>query len=93
MAVASLVLGIVSLVFMFIPGIGSIAPILAIIGIVLSVLGKKQLAATGQPTGVATAGLVCSIIGLVISGIFTLICAGCESFVENTIEDALWDLF
>jgi hypothetical protein len=77
MAIASLVLGIIALVFTFIPVIGNMAPILAIIGIVLGVMGKKQLAMTGQPSGTATAGLVLSVIALVISLIFTIICGSC----------------
>jgi hypothetical protein len=77
MAVASMVLGIVALVFTFIPVIGTIAPIIAIIGIVLGVMGKKQLAATGQPSGTATAGIAMSVVALVISLIFTIICGSC----------------
>jgi len=40
-----------------------------IVGIILSVLGKKKLVADGKPTGAATAGLVLSIIGTVLAGI------------------------
>lgn len=70
-AIASLVLGIVSIVFTFIFFI--VGLICGIVGIVLAVKAKKEIAASGQGgSGVATAGLVCSIIGLTLSGIYTL---------------------
>lgn len=83
MAVASLVLGILSLVFMWIPYINILAIILAIVGIVLGALGMKQLKAAGKPSGMATAGMVMSIIGLAISVIYViacgnLMCAACQ---------------
>jgi len=71
MAVAGLVLGIVSLAFMWVPALNFIA---AIVGIVLSYMGTKQLRAAGQPTGIATAGLVLSIVGLVFAVVGTIFC-------------------
>ena len=62
LAVASLVLGIVSLFLGIIPGV---------VGIVLAVIAKKN----GFTGGMATAGLVLSIIG-VVSGIVILIACG-----------------
>ncbi|MCL2574214.1 MAG: hypothetical protein FWE34_06675 [Defluviitaleaceae bacterium] len=79
MAVASLVLGVLALVLMWIPVLGIAAIPAALIGIVLAVVGKKNLAAAGSPTGMATAGLVCSIIALIISTIFTLVCGACAA--------------
>ena len=77
MAVASMVLGILALVWMFIPVINIVAPIIAIIGIVLGAVGKKKLAAEGKPTGMATAGMVMSIIALAISTFIVVACAAC----------------
>ncbi len=62
--IASLVLGIVSIVFCWVPVLGLVSGIL---GIVFSVKQKKIL-----PNGIATGGLVTSIIGLVLSGLYTL---------------------
>jgi hypothetical protein len=79
MGVAGLVLGILSAIGGWIPGVSYVAWILAIIGIVLSVIGRKKAAAANQPTGVATAGLVLSIIGLALSLtglICTVLCVG-----------------
>ena len=70
MAIAGLVLGIVSVVFSFIyVWIGLIA---GIVGIILSVKGRKIVAKKGM----ATAGLVLSIIGVCLSGILVA-CALC----------------
>lgn len=62
MGVASLVLGIVSIVFSFTGAIAWVGIISGIIGIILGAMARKT-----TPTGIATGGLVCSIIGLVIS--------------------------
>ena len=70
MAVAGLVLGIVSLI---IPYINCPA---GIVGIILSVMGMKQLKAENKPTGIATAGLVLSIVGTVLGFIIILCTIG-----------------
>ena len=63
MAVASLVLGIISLVIgIFSAGsLGWLGAILAGVGIILGALGRKN----PEKKGMATAGLVCSIIGVI----------------------------
>ena len=73
MAVGALVLGIVSLVFSFIPVLGWIAIIVGIVGVVLGALAKKN--PEGQ--GMATAGLVMSIIGTILGLIFWVACYAC----------------
>ena len=70
MAIASLVLGIISLVLSFF-GLGMISVFTVIIGIILGVLGRKD----PETKGMATAGLVCSIIALVIGVIMWIACA------------------
>lgn len=71
MAVGSLVLGIISIVLSFFGGINLFGGILGIVGIVLGVLGRKDPA----KKGIATGGMVCSIIGTVLSLIFYIACA------------------
>ena len=75
-AVAGLVLGIVCLIFLFIPipysGLISLAS--GIVGLVLSVKGRK----IEYQKGMATAGMVLSIVGLSIFALAFLcvLCAG-----------------
>ena len=72
-ATASLVLGIVSVVFWFF-GMGAIVGLITgIIGIICSVNAKKA----GFVGGIQTAGLVCSIIGVVGSAIVFVACVAC----------------
>ena len=71
LAVVSLVLGIVAIVFSFI-GLGWLGLIIGIVGIVLGVMAKKK-----NPTGMAKAGLICSIIGTVLCALIFIACIAC----------------
>ena len=71
MGVASLVLGIISVVLaVLFSGFCWLAAILGLIGIVLGTSARKK----GQG-GVATAGLVLSIIGLILGLLMYVACA------------------
>lgn len=65
MAIAGMVLGLVGLVFCWVPYFGIIV---AIIGLVLSIVGVvKANSAGGTNRGMAITGLVCSIVGIIIA--------------------------
>ncbi len=68
MAIIALVLGILSIVLFFIPIVDLL---LGITGIVLGALSLKS-----SRHGLAIGGLVCGIVGFVISGIFTICACG-----------------
>ncbi len=75
MAAGSLVLGIISLVLgIVIPGsvVKWIGAVLALIGIILGVQGRKD----PEKHGLATGGMVCSIIGFIACIIVVIACAG-----------------
>lgn len=81
MGVASLVLGIIAIaVGLFSFGLfGWLGAIIGIVGIILGVLGKKA----SKQKGLAIAGLVCSIIGTVVSLFFYIGCVvGIGTFVS-----------
>ena len=83
-AVASLVLGILAIVSLF-TGWGSIIGLVfGIVAIVLAVKAKKEDGASG----LATAGLVCAIIGTVVAGI-GILCFACAAAVGTAIVDSL----
>jgi len=73
-AIGSLVLGIISLVFIF-TGYGTLMGIVAgVVGLILGINARKE-----SPSGMATAGIVLSIIGLglcVITFVACVLCVG-----------------
>jgi len=74
---ASLVLGIVGLVFSFIPIIGLIAWPLVILGVIFGGLGIDNAnKAPGTSKGPAIAGLTCSAVGLAICVVWLVAAAG-----------------
>lgn len=78
MAVASLVLGICSLVFPFI-GLGWLSVIVGIVGTILGALGRKN----PDKKGMATAGLVMSIISVALGLIMWIACAACIGAIAS----------
>ena len=76
LAIGSLILGIFTLVMACFGQTFAwgtiIGVITGIVGIILGVMGKKK-----SPSGVATGGLVTSIIGLVLCGILFIACVAC----------------
>ena len=94
-SIASLVLGILGCVGVFL----SYTPlcivflVLSIVGLVLAVKGRKMsVAAEGKASGLATAGLVLSIIGIVFAGLGVICYAACTCAVAEAAND-LEDLY
>ena len=81
-AVASLVLGIVSVVFCFFGTWAIIGLATGIVGIVLAVKGQKS-----PKKGLATAGLVLSIIGVALCGIMFIFALCVVNTVNNTVNE------
>ncbi|MBQ4068327.1 MAG: zinc-ribbon domain-containing protein [Lachnospiraceae bacterium] len=75
-AVLALIIGIVSNVFFWLPFLPVIT---SIIGIVVSIIGIKDASELKSGKGLAIAGLVCSILALIIGGMCTscYMCFGC----------------
>lgn len=71
-ATASLVLGIISLVCIFFGYSTIVGIITGVIGLVLGIQAKKE-----TPSGMATAGIVLSVIGLVLCALGFLACVAC----------------
>lgn len=70
-AILSLVFGILSIILCCCYGI--IGAIVGIVGIVMAVLSKKDN--MGRFSGMAIAGLVCSVIGVVLGAIYLILWA------------------
>ena len=80
MAVTSLVLGICSLVFPFI-GLGWLSVIVGILGTILGAIGRKD----ETKKGMATAGMVMSIISVALGIIMWIACAACIGSVASSV--------
>lgn len=78
LAIASLVLGIVAIVFSFIGLSIPFGLIIGIVGIILGVMAKKK-----NPSGMATAGLVLSIIGTILCAIVFIACMACVGAIGS----------
>lgn len=79
MGIASLVLGILSIIIgVFSVGIaGWLGAVVGIIGIILGAIGRNT--ASEDKRGLATGGMVCSIVGTVLCLLFYLACVACLS--------------
>ena len=88
LAVAALVLGIVSCVLAWFYMLNILALVTGLVGLILAVLAGKSYKALGQKNGLATAGLVLSIIGLALAAIGFLTCTVCVCCAQQAIVDA-----
>jgi len=89
LGIAGMVLGIVALVLFC---VWYLAIPCAIVGLILSIIGKGKSKAAGAPTGMATAGMVTSIIALALDIILGLLLwsfiSAMFSFGQQIAEDA-----
>ena len=82
MATASMIFGIFTLILCWWGFTGYVALVLGIIGIITGVMSNKKMKMVGLPSiGMATAGLVMSIIGTIFGAIFAIACTLCSSAV------------
>ncbi|MCY3802255.1 MAG: hypothetical protein OXG46_11845 [Chloroflexi bacterium] len=72
MGIAGMILGILAIIFVWIPIVGVIAWPLIIIGLPLSAIGFAQNRKRGEGSGMAIAGIVMNIIALVIAILWTV---------------------
>ena len=93
-AIASMILGIVSLV-LFWAGYGALISLACgIIAIVLGSQARKGAENMGiKPNGMATAGLVMGLIGAILSLICFVSCVACVSCYGTALNSAFSDAF
>lgn len=87
-SIASLVLGILAIVFAWFYMINIAAVICGIVGIALAIVGRNKSLASGVPNGIGTAGLVLSIIGTVLAGIGFISCTVCVWSTANSFYNS-----
>src|SRR4051812_5011377 len=67
LAIAGLVLGIISVMLAFIPCVGAMAVIPGVIGTILAAISLVKVQKAKAPNGIAISGLVCSILASCIA--------------------------
>lgn len=77
-AIASLVLGIISIVTIFTGTFAIVGIVLSIVGLILGINSRKE-----NPSGMATAGIVLSIISLVLTSLTVLACVACVGLIAS----------
>ncbi len=77
LAIASLVLGILSVVLWFfgVTSVGSL--VLGIVGLILASIAKSQ----GNRSGMRTAGFILSLIGVIVGAIIFIACVACAGLI------------
>lgn len=92
LAIASMVLGIISIVLGLCYGVGII---FGIVSIILGIMSKK--ASDGKLSGMALAGIICSVIGIIISIIMLIIViisfSMASEFSQSQGYDNIYDWF
>ncbi len=88
MGIAGLILGILGIIFSFIPGINWLGIILAIVGLILSIVGLVTSKRNGQSNGPAVAGIVLCSISIVLSIIVTVACVACVAALPAALPGA-----
>lgn len=83
LATAGLVVGLIGAVFSFIPFVGTVAWVLAPIGLVLSVVGLVKSRSARSGRGKAIAGIVLSVVALVMCVLYTAVFAASVSNVSQ----------
>ena len=73
LSIAGMVLGIVSIVVFCIPPVIWLSIVGAVVGLILSIIGRKKSTAANAPTGMATAGMVLCIIVLAIAVVIVIL--------------------
>jgi hypothetical protein len=87
MAVAGLIMGILSLVGGAIPATAAFPMwLFGLVGIILSALARSKAKKESQPAGMATAGLVLSIIGFVLALITFIACLACAGAAASAFR-------
>ncbi len=87
MGIASLVLGIFSILFAFTGPVGFVGIILGTIGIILGVMARKK----DPADNVATGGLITSIVGCAIALLFYMACLACIAGSKKVVDEAVKD--
>lgn len=89
LGVAALVLGILAILLAFIPILGFVAYPLAIVGIILGLVGLGRVRKGRASRGITVAGLIASVVGLVLVIVSTVIYVGAIGAGVASVDKAV----
>jgi hypothetical protein len=88
MGIAGMILGIVAIIVSFVPCFGFWAIVLAVVGLVLSVVSMSQAKKAGASKGMAIAGLICSILAIIIGSIWIFLIAKGGDMAADALKNS-----
>ncbi len=83
LGIAGIILGILSIFFAIIPCTMFLGVVLAVIGLILTIVGLNQATKLNAQKGLLIAGLITSILGILIAGLWGV--AFTEMFQQNKV--------
>ena len=86
MGLAAMIIGIVAVVFGFIPFCGYFALLPAIIGLILGIVDVKKKSTAKQPKGTGMAGIVLNAVAIIVILLWTLVFAAGGAVAIDSIE-------
>ena len=87
MGLAAMVIGIVAVIFGFIPFCGYFALLPAIVGLILGIIEVKKKSTAKQPKGMGMAGVVLNAVAIIVILLWTLVFAAGAVVTIDQIED------
>ena len=91
MGVASLVLGILSILICWIPCVNYLAFVPAVIGVILGIVDTVKKSKSGEKKGMAIAGLILSAVAVVIIFLWTVIFGAAVSTVDGNELNSVFE--
>ncbi|MDP1802383.1 MAG: DUF4190 domain-containing protein [Bacteroidota bacterium] len=89
LGIAGMILGILAIIVSFVPCFGWWAIVLAVVGVILSAISMSQAKKANAPKGMAIAGLICSILAIIIGSIWIFVIAKAVTEGGAMFKDAM----
>ncbi|MBL7912241.1 MAG: DUF4190 domain-containing protein [Bacteroidia bacterium] len=89
LGIAGMILGILAIIVSFVPCFGWWAIVLAVVGLILSAVSMAQAKKANAPKGMAIAGLICSILAIIIGSIWIFVIAKAVTEGGSMFKEAM----
>jgi len=89
MGIASMIIGIIAVIIAFIPCVGGIAFLPAIVGLVLGIVDVVQSRKKELPAGKGIAGIVCNAVAIVVIILWSVIFVGASVARSSSFSEAV----